>query len=66
VWNEPNGDVGAIASGSQEKINAFIEWCKEGPPLAHVIDVKVEIMESPETYNSFEISRNNHFNFKGH
>jgi len=57
VWNEPNGDVGAIAQGSQEKVDAFMEWCKEGPPLARVSEVKVEIVTSSEIYSSFEISR---------
>ena len=57
VWNEPNGDVGAIAQGSQEQINAFIEWCKEGPPLARVTDVNVENFAASEIYSSFEISR---------
>jgi len=57
VWNEPNGDVGAIAQGSQHQVDAFMEWCKEGPPLARVSEVKVEIVTSSEIYSSFEISR---------
>jgi acylphosphatase len=57
VWNEPNGDVGALAQGTQDQIDAFIDWCKQGPPLAHVTDVKVENVVSSETYESFEITR---------
>ena len=57
VWNEPNGDVGALAQGTQEQIDAFIDWCKQGPPLARVADVKVENITSSETYESFEITR---------
>lgn len=58
VWNEPNGDVGAIAQGTQEQIDAFIDWCKKGPPLARVSDVKVAYVTSSEIYDSFEITRN--------
>ena len=58
VWNEPNGDVGALAQGTQDQIDAFIDWCKQGPPLARVEDVKVESVSSSETYESFEITRN--------
>lgn len=58
VWNERNGDVGVIVQGTQEQIDTFIKWCKEGPPLAKVQDVKVEDVNTEEIYNSFEITRN--------
>ncbi len=28
--------------GSEEALNAFIEWCKEGPPLARVESIEIE------------------------
>jgi acylphosphatase len=31
VSNLDNGDVQIIASGSEEKIDQFIEWCRQGP-----------------------------------
>ncbi|HEX5113099.1 MAG TPA: acylphosphatase [Saprospiraceae bacterium] len=58
VWNERNGDVGVIVQGTREQIDTFIKWCKEGPPLAKVQDVKVEDVNTEEIYNSFEITRN--------
>ena len=57
VWNERNGDVGAIAQGTREQIDAFVLWCKEGPPLAKVQDVKVENVNTAEIFDSFEITR---------
>jgi acylphosphatase len=35
----------------------FIAWCKKGPPLAKVEDVKVEETPVDFTFESFEISR---------
>ena len=58
VWNERNGDVGAVAQGTREQIDAFVKWCKEGPPLAKVQDVKVEDVNTAEVFDSFEITRN--------
>jgi len=57
VWNEINGDVGIIAQGPQEQIDKFIEWCKQGPPMARVEEVKVEIVNYEEVFSSFVISR---------
>ena len=57
VWNERNGDVGAVAQGTREQIDAFVKWCKEGPPLAKVQDVKVENVNTAEIFDSFEITR---------
>ncbi len=57
VWNNPDHSVGAIAQGPDEKISAFVEWCKKGPPLARVEDVLVDDLNSAISYQTFEISR---------
>jgi len=57
VWNEKNGDVGILTQGSHNQIIEFVEWCKHGPPLAKVEEVKVENVETKEVYSSFEITR---------
>jgi acylphosphatase len=36
IWNQPDGNVGAIVQGPLNKSIEFVEWCKEGPPLAKV------------------------------
>ena len=57
VWNERNGDVGILAQGSHNQITEFVEWCKVGPPLAKVEEVKVENVETKEVFSYFEITR---------
>ena len=57
VWNEQDGNVGAIVQGTREQIDAFVKWCKEGPPLAKVEDVQVENVSTAEIFDSFEITR---------
>jgi len=57
VWNERNGDVAILAQGSHNQITEFIEWCKVGPPLAKVVEVKLENVEAIEVFSSFEITR---------
>ncbi len=36
VQNLPDGSVRIAAEGSQEALDAFIDWCRTGPPLARV------------------------------
>ncbi|MEO6132025.1 MAG: acylphosphatase [Saprospiraceae bacterium] len=57
VWNNPDDSVGAIAQGDDEKVKAFIEWCKEGPKLANIKNVRVEAVNEHLEYHSFEITR---------
>ena len=58
VWNEPNSDVGAIVQGPEDKVMQFIEWCKQGPPLARVEKVSYEELNDQPQFSSFDISRN--------
>ncbi|MFZ1685836.1 MAG: acylphosphatase [Flavobacteriales bacterium] len=37
--NLPDGSVHIEAEGSQEALDAFISWCRNGPPLARVARV---------------------------
>jgi acylphosphatase len=57
VWNESNGDVGVIAQGEKENVDAFVSWCWQGPPLASVKDVIVQALETEDIYSSFDISK---------
>ncbi len=40
--NMPDGSVYVEAAGEKENIESFIQWCRQGPPLARVQDVTVE------------------------
>jgi acylphosphatase len=41
VKNLPDGSVWIVAEGEEHAMEAFIAWCRQGPPLAHVTDVTV-------------------------
>jgi acylphosphatase len=41
VRNRIGGDVEAVVEGEQGAVQAFIAWCHDGPPGAHVTDVQV-------------------------
>jgi acylphosphatase len=42
VRNEPDDSVYAEAEGPEEKVGAFIRWCRKGPPHAVVESVETE------------------------
>ena len=56
VRNLLDGDVRAIVEGPQEKVEKFIAWCREGPPGAKVLDVKIVDMPLGG-YKGFYIAR---------
>lgn len=56
VKNTPDGNVEALAQGSDEAIDKFIDWCKQGPQRAIVKEVVVSNAEN-EALNSFEVLR---------
>ncbi|HEX2919581.1 MAG TPA: acylphosphatase [Bacteroidales bacterium] len=56
VRNMTDGSVYIEAEGRREVLELFAEWCKTGPPHAHVKSIDV-ISTLPEGYNEFVISR---------
>lgn len=42
VKNLPGGNVYIIASGSTAQLKALVDWCRQGPPRANVVSVKVK------------------------
>ena len=55
VRNRRDGSVEIIAQGSKSKVNAFIKWCKKGPPFAKVEKVEVEWRKNLEDFEEFEV-----------
>ncbi len=55
VKNLPNGNVEALAQGTEEQINSFIEWARKGSPSAHVDNVDVTWQEIKQKFIGFEI-----------
>lgn len=41
IRNRQDGTVEARAEGTPEAINAFVAWCRRGPPAARVEEVRV-------------------------
>lgn len=56
VKNVDGGRVEAMATGAEEKVKEFIDWCKQGPTRANVTDVIVTRL-SLQTFNTFTIIR---------
>ncbi len=56
IRNTKEGDVEAIASGEEDRIKEFIEWCKKGPRKAEVTKVVVTEQENQQ-YENFKIVR---------
>ena len=56
VRNLPDNNVEITATASEETLQKFISWCKQGPPRARVDDVIVEELEFQE-FNGFRIIR---------
>ena len=43
--NLPDGRVEVLACGPEPAVEAFCRWLWQGPPAAHVTDVRVEAVE---------------------
>jgi len=56
VRNTTHGNVEAIATGPQDALQHFIDWCRQGPPDAVVTDVDVEPM-TETSFPDFSIRR---------
>ena len=41
VRNDPDGSVRAHVEGPAEAVQSLVAWCADGPPNAHVDDVRV-------------------------
>jgi acylphosphatase len=56
VRNLPDNNVEIIATASEDILQKFINWCKQGPPKAKVDEVIVEEIASEE-FKGFKIIR---------
>ena len=53
--NCPDGSVEAVFEGEQEAVNAGIDWCRQGPPAAHVTEVIVDWQDFKDESPGFKI-----------
>ena len=49
VRNRRDGSVEAVAEGPTAAIDAFVAWCRQGPPAARVSDVEIVSRGEPPT-----------------
>ena len=47
--------VGILCEGEKEKVTQFIDWCRQGPPLAKVDHIDVSYEEYKGEFDNFEI-----------
>ncbi|MDR2258701.1 MAG: acylphosphatase [Treponema sp.] len=57
VRNKTNGDVEVWAEGDKEKLDAFLQWLRQGPPGARVDQVHYDRCRPAGTYRDFRIER---------
>jgi acylphosphatase len=55
VRNEPDGSVLIDAEGDPAALEAFLDWCRRGPPLSRVDRVE-ETPALPVGYQEFRVS----------
>ena len=56
VRNRSDGTVEAVFEGDRERVDAVLQWCKEGPAHSNVIDVNVSWSDYKGEFLSFEIT----------
>jgi len=54
IKNLDNGNVEGMLSGERKNLETLIEFCRKGPFLAKVTDVKIEEVEDEE-FSDFQI-----------
>jgi acylphosphatase len=53
--NLPDGTVRIEAEGSRKAVEAFVDWCREGPSYATVNRIEAEELP-PAGYKTFEVA----------
>lgn len=57
IKNKPDGTVHIIATGTEVQLNNLVDWCKKGPEMAIVTNVKVEKI-TLQAFKGFNIVKN--------
>lgn len=55
VANDADGAVVAVIEGSENNVNALIDWCHSGPTGSHVEKVEVQKLQYQGEFEGFEI-----------
>jgi acylphosphatase len=57
VKNTANRNVEAVFEGDESAVHEMIAWCRIGPPLAKVTDVKIIQKRVDEEFTGFTVLR---------
>jgi acylphosphatase len=57
VRNAPDGTVEVLAEGEMGAVDDFAFWCRTGPRMARVEDVKVKMEPYGNSFEGFEVWR---------
>ena len=55
VRNLPDNSVELVAEGPTGQLDKLVKWCQEGPPLAHVTDIRTKRSPARGEFLSFEM-----------
>ena len=53
--NNPDGSVEAVFEGEETAVKTAVEWCRNGPELAQVDDLKVEWQTATDEFDRFQV-----------
>ena len=56
VRNQLDGTVEAVFEADRDRVEAIIDWCREGPPHANVTDVTVNWEDYAGEFDGFNIN----------
>ena len=56
VRNRRDGTVEALFEGDRDRVDAVLEWCKEGPGHAQVTEVKLDWEDYAGEFSGFGIT----------
>jgi acylphosphatase len=56
VRNKPDGTVEAVFEGPKDRVDATLQWCRQGPQRAAVDDVDVNWEPFSGQYSRFEVA----------
>lgn len=56
VRNLKDGTVEAVFEGDRDRVDAALDWCRQGPPQADVADVNVAWNDYTGEFKGFNIS----------
>jgi acylphosphatase len=56
VKNQLDGTVEAVFEGDRDRVDAALDWCREGPPGADVADVTVNWEDYTGEFKGFDIN----------